>query len=287
MVNKLETVVFQVTTKCPYQCPQCYMERGEKQLPLECAKGVIEVAHSNGAQAIQITGGEPILYDHLLELISHANKHGMYAFVATSGYGASWELYKKLQHFGLTVLCISINNIVEAHNAKSRMTYEESITAIKIAVDCDISCFANVVVSDENIEQLDILGDYLLQLGVQGINLLRPVPSYDRRYVPTISKLTIERMDGIVRNRPGLFFVEKCFGEFWSHKNGTMFICEDVGKNTFFVNADSTFSLCSKKNHIKFNSIEELEKFADCQSIRCSLSVGLELQNKRNATTNG
>ena len=85
MVNNLETVVFQVTTKCPYQCPQCYMERGEEQLPLECAKDVIDIAHSNGAQAIQITGGEPILYDHLLELISYANNYGMYSFMATSG----------------------------------------------------------------------------------------------------------------------------------------------------------------------------------------------------------
>lgn len=273
MVNKLETVVFQVTTKCPYQCPQCYMERGKEQLPLERAKEVIDVAYSNGAQAIQITGGEPILYDHLFELISYANKFGMYSFVATSGYGSSVELYMKLKYCGLTVLCVSINNIVEAYNAKSRMTYEESIAAIKIAVSCGISCFANVVVSDENIEQLDVLGEYLLQLGIQGINLLRPVPSYDRRYVPNITKMTIDRMNRIIKSRPELFFVEKCFGEYWSCKNGTVFICEDVGKNTFFVNADSTFSLCSKKNHIKFNSIEELEKFTDCQSLRCSLLI--------------
>ena len=276
MVNNLETVVFQVTTKCPYQCPQCYMERGEEQLPLECAKDVIDIAHSNGAQAIQITGGEPILYDHLLELISYANNYGMYSFMATSGYGSSWELYKELKYCGLTALCVSINNIVETYNAKSRMTYEESIAAIKIAVSCEIMCFANVVVSDENIDQLDVLADYLLQLGVQGINLLRPVPSFDKRYVPNISRMTIDRMNKIVRNRPELFYVEKCFGEFWNYQNRTTFICEDIGNNTFFVNADSTFSLCSKKNHVRFDSIEELEKFTDCQSLRCSLEIDTE-----------
>lgn len=77
-------------------------------------------------------------------------------------------------------------------NAKSRMTYEESIAAIKIAVDCGICCFANVVVSDENIEQLDLLGDYLSRIGVQGIDLLRPVQSYDGKYVPKISNTTLE-----------------------------------------------------------------------------------------------
>ena len=276
MVNNLETIVFQVTTKCPYQCPQCYMKRGENQLPLECAKDVIDFAHSNGAQAIQITGGEPILYDHLLELISYANNYGMYSFMATSGYGSDRELYKELKNCGLSALCVSINNIDETYNAKSRMTYEESIAAINISVSCDIKCFANVVVSDENIDQLDVLADYLLQLGVQGINLLRPVPSYDKRYVPNISRTTINRMDKMVKNRPELFYVEKCFGEFWNYQNKTMFICKDIGNNTFFVNADSTFSLCSKKTHVRFDSIEELEKFTDCQSLRCSLEIGTE-----------
>lgn len=273
MVNKLETVVFQVTTKCPYQCPQCYMERGETQLPLEFAKEVIEIAHSNGAKAIQITGGEPILYDHLLELIGFASIKGMCSFMATSGYGANHTLYKAFRNRGLTVLCVSINNIVETHNAKSRMTYEESIAAIKIAVDCGICCFANVVVSDENIEQLDLLGDYLSRIGVQGIDLLRPVQSYDGKYVPKISNTTLEILSKVVRNRPNLFYVERCFGEYWSYESGVAFTCNDAGKNTFFVNADCSFSLCSKINQHRFRSIEDMIKYENIQAVRCSVSA--------------
>ena len=273
MVNKLETVVFQVTTKCPYQCPQCYMERGETQLPLECAKEVIDLAHSNGAKAIQITGGEPILYDHLLEMISYAKIKGMFSFVATSGYGASWDLYKELKHSGLTVLCVSINSIIETDNVKSRMTYEESIAAIKIAVDCGICCFANVVVSDENIGQLDLLGDYLSNVGVHGINLLKPVRSYDGKYVPKISNTTLEILSKVVRNRPNLFYVERCFGEYWSYESGSGFTCNDAGKNTFFVNADCSFSLCSKINQHRFKSIEDMIKYANSQAVRCSVSL--------------
>lgn len=273
MVDKLETVVFQVTTKCPYQCPQCYMERGEKQLPLEFAKEVIEFAYSNGAQAIQITGGEPILYDNLLELICYANSKGMYSFAATSGYGATQTLYTSLRNCGLTILCISINNIVEKDNAKSRMAYEESIAAIKTAVDCGICCFANVVISDENIEQIDLLGDFLSGIGVQGINLLRPVRSYDGKYLPSISNSTLERLSKVVKNRPDLFFVERCFVEFWSYESGSGFTCNDAGKKTFFVNADCSFSLCSKINQHRFGSIEDVIKYANSQAVRCSVSL--------------
>ena len=270
MQSELETVVFQVTTRCPYQCPQCYMERGNLQLPLEFAKEVIDIAHSNRAQAIQITGGEPILYDHLLALISYANNYGMYSFMATSGYGSSWEQYKKLKRCGLSVLCVSINNIVEIENSKSRMMYEESISAIKTAVRCGICCFANVVVSDENIGQLDLLGDYLSNIGVQGINLLRPVRSYDGKYMPKISDVTLETLSKIVKNRPDLFFVERCFGEFWSYESGSAFNCKEAGKNTFFVNADCSFSLCSKMNQHRFESIEDMVKYAANQAVRCS-----------------
>lgn len=269
----LETVVFQVTTKCPYQCPQCYMERGNQQLSLEYAKDIIDYAYSNGSRAIQITGGEPALYDHLPELVAYAHSKGMYAFLATSGYGATCEFYTKLKKYGLTVLCVSINNIIEADNAKSRQSYWEGISAIRIAVQCGLCCFANVVVSDENADQLVLLGDYLSQMGVQGINLLRPIPSFDGKYVPRISEKTIKAMSAAVKNRPELFFVEQCYGEFWVHERNTAFTCRDIGKTTFFVNADSTLSLCSKTNYIKWNSLAEMESLTDLDSIRCTASV--------------
>ena len=79
-----ETIVLQVTTKCPYNCPQCYMKRGDHNMPINVAKSIVDEAVHLGAKAIQITGGEPLFYPYVFELIEYASIAGLNSLLATS-----------------------------------------------------------------------------------------------------------------------------------------------------------------------------------------------------------
>ena len=97
MVKSLETLVLQVTTRCPYHCPQCYMQRGQEDLSLDVAKRYIDWACEQGAGAVQITGGEPLVYPDLCDLLAYIREKHMYSLLATSGWDHSWETYSALK----------------------------------------------------------------------------------------------------------------------------------------------------------------------------------------------
>lgn len=261
---ELETIVFQVTTKCPYNCPQCYMKKNVGgDMALSRAQDVIDYALGHGLQAIQITGGEPVVYPHLSELMEYANKKGIYVFLATSGYGHSVEFYRSLKRSGLDVLCISINDIDEGINQLTRDSYGVSLAAIQDAVSAGLCCCANVVVSDDNIENFDVLSDYLRIKGVERVDILRPIKSFDGKYVPTVSDSTVIKINAVVAQDPDFFRVENCFKEYWECVSKKKFICNDAGDSSAFVNADGTFSPCSKLQGYKYSSIDEMLRSID------------------------
>ncbi len=255
---KPETVVLQVTTKCPYDCPQCYMKHGNQDMPIAVANGIIDEAVRLGAKAIQITGGEPLVYPNLFQLIEYASNAGLDSFLATSGYSCSDEAYSRLEQSGLTALCISVNGISEALNRKSRIPFEEAICAIQIAHNYHFLCFLNTVVTDDNVDELSLLGKYAKKYGVSGVNILRPVPSNDGIYVPCFSVNAFKKTADTVSQAQSFYNVERCHKTYWEYITSKRFFCRDIGQKMYFVNVDGSFSPCSKMTKYKYRSLLEM-----------------------------
>lgn len=256
--SNLKTIVLQVTTKCPYNCPQCYMKRGEHDLSIDVAKSIVDEAIHLGAKAFQITGGEPLVYPYIFELIEYASIAGLNSLLATSGYNCSDKTYSRLSSAGLTALCISVNGISEIVNRKSRASFEEALYAIKIAQDYDFLRFLNVVITDDNIDELTILGEHAKKQGVSGVNILRPVSSYDKTYKPCLSTNTLKKLEEIISKSPTFFSAESCHREYWEYVTANNFSCRDIGQTTYFINVDGTVSPCSKMTKYKYHSLSEM-----------------------------
>ena len=255
----IETLVFQVSTRCPYNCPQCYMQKNcSEDLPLTTAVEAVDLALERGLKAIQITGGEPMLYPDLHGLIRYAHEKGLYVFLATSGYDHSFERYQSLKRSGLDILCISINDIDEYVNKLSRDAYAVSLSAIRDAIQAGLICLVNVVLSDDNIENLDLFAEYLRKKGIDGIEILRPVRSFDGKYIPSVSESTILKLDGIISRDPNFFRVENCFKEYWEYSLQKDFVCRDAGVSSAFINADGSVSPCSKLQQYRYTSIADM-----------------------------
>lgn len=255
-----ETIVFQVTTKCPLNCPQCYMKKGEQDLDAKIGEQFISTLANNGGCAVQFTGGEPMVYHELSTLINSATKNNLYSAVATSGLGCSIERLEQLIQCGLDLLCVSINDIDENQNAVTRESYDVSLSAIRTAVEVGLSCCANVVVTDQNIDNIEVLSQYLLNIGVEAILFLRPVKSFDGKYVPSVSVSTIQKLNSLVKTNSDRLIVENCFKEYWEYTTKKTFECLDAGQKAIFVNADGTLSPCSQLQKYRYNSIDEMMK---------------------------
>lgn len=222
------------------------------------AKNVIDESVVLGAKAVQITGGEPLSYPHIFEVIEYASISGLNSFLATSGFNCSDATYSRLSSAGLTALCISVNGISEAVNHKSRDSFEESLYAIKVSRSYDFLRFLNVVVTDDNIDELKMLSEYAKKHGVSGVNILRPVSSYDGSYNPCLSEGTLGKLAETICKSPTFFNVENCYREYWEYVSANKFFCRDVGKTTYFFNVDGTVSPCSKMTKYKYHSLSEM-----------------------------
>jgi MoaA/NifB/PqqE/SkfB family radical SAM enzyme len=82
-----QRLVFIVTSRCNFTCKHCLRDlKNTEDLPLEIAQKVLEEAKKFNFKNIALTGGEPLLYPHLKELIHAATKLNYGFSVITNGF---------------------------------------------------------------------------------------------------------------------------------------------------------------------------------------------------------
>ena len=222
------------------------------------AERQIDCARNMGAIAVQLTGGEPMVYPYLQQVIAAASARGMYSVFATSGTGHSPKAYRALAGVGLSAICLSLNDILEEEQAETRDHFALSFAALRDAAEAGVPAFINTVVTDANIERLELLWMQASRAGAVGMNLLRPRPSFDGAYQPRLALETVVRLQQLVERNHPHWRVENCFAEYWSTANGHPFRCADVGRTTAMINADATVSPCAGLMEFRYATVEEM-----------------------------
>ena len=71
---------------------------------------------SNGRSKLQISGGEPLLYEAIFELLEYAVKHNMLPGICTNGTLVTEDIARKLMRLGLSNINISLNGTEPIHD---------------------------------------------------------------------------------------------------------------------------------------------------------------------------
>ncbi|MFH1537902.1 MAG: radical SAM/SPASM domain-containing protein [bacterium] len=118
---KPRNIVLKLSTRCNAHCKFCYAQNenklGNPELTLEEWKEVIDQSRELGCYTVTLSGGEPMIYPHLVELVRYVRKKRMIPFTTTNGLAASRELLKELDSAGLCALNFSIHGPREYHDA--------------------------------------------------------------------------------------------------------------------------------------------------------------------------
>lgn len=80
----IENVDWQITSRCNRSCGYCYGPSKGDDLPLENLKMIVDILISQGVRQIGITGGEPLLYPKIEELIGYIKSHGISIYLSTN-----------------------------------------------------------------------------------------------------------------------------------------------------------------------------------------------------------
>ena len=170
------------TYKCQCRCVHCYAaghETDGAELDTSEAKSVIDQAKQLGVVLINLTGGEPLLREDIVELVRHAHDAGLLTRLNTNGMLLDRKRVSKLKKAGLTQCCVSVDDAdPETHDRLRGVpgTYAKAIAGIRNAREFGLSCRIMTYASKGNLASgLEKTIELGRQLGVQSVYIFFPV----------------------------------------------------------------------------------------------------------------
>ncbi|MCS3923813.1 radical SAM/SPASM domain-containing protein [Methanosalsum natronophilum] len=241
-----EQVTISITEDCPNSCVHCALPdtKNKKSLTPDMIIDVINQVIKMGTTLIIFDGGEPLVYDGLESLISHVDHNRAIPTIFTSGTGLNKDKALKLKNAGLYAVNVSLDSAQPAKHDQMRGrdgVYEEAISAINNSLDAGLLVNIYVVLSSNNIDELDDFYDLADSMGVHELSFYEIVPTgrWEDRMDSILSDKDHDKLDEFLervrwKEGPRVFSIPHamkstgCFaGRKWIHvtPEGEVFPC--------------------------------------------------------------
>ena len=160
---------FELTDKCNMYCNYCYrnaifleesknLEKDLTERPFDEIKTALDNAYKNGVRIIEITGGEPMMSKHFLDIIELLSSYGVLVAVETNGTCITDEIADRIAEAGNVILSISL----DAHNEELNYqichlqgAFERTLNGLKLLKDRNVIFRVTSVACVENIDSLE------------------------------------------------------------------------------------------------------------------------------------
>ena len=283
------SVNISVTERCPLKCPICFHEYGKYyEMEPQTVCGYIDELALLGTKQVQFSGGEPLVYPYLVEIIAYAQKKGIRNVISTSGVGMTVEYVKRLEEVGLDCCNVSLNGSNAEIHKLTREGFQCSKKALEILSLSGLTVAINWVAYHENIEDLPQLISLAKSFNVKYISVLSMKKNNVGMVCNPINKTDFDNLVQYCREFKGYLIVESCFHELGTALKGGRFLGEGCRAGTFYmaINAKGDFMPCphliqtgGKYFSIKeyWNEDRELERYRENKT--CSLDYRI-LENE-------
>ena len=160
--------------QCNLQCLHCYSSSGPKVkdfLPVDILEAVITEASQEGYSVASFSGGEPLLYDGLIQLMDHAHARGMTTAMVTNGILLTENRLAELKG-SLYILAISLDGSPETHNLMRNQAkaFERMASRLAALRESEIPFGFVFTVTKKSIQDFDWVLKFALD---QGASLLQ------------------------------------------------------------------------------------------------------------------
>jgi radical SAM protein with 4Fe4S-binding SPASM domain len=183
----LTEVKIELTQRCPLACVHCSTSSHRKQsscLPVETVVRVLNEASELGARKVVFTGGEPLVYEHLGEVIRTASRLGIQPTLYTTGIldnqltPITNKEADELVGRGIARFIFSVYSAkASVHDKITRYgTFAATSCAIDAAVQTRIPVEIHFVAMKQNFRDLSDVVRLAGRVGVCRVSVLRFVP---------------------------------------------------------------------------------------------------------------
>ena len=181
------TAILELTFTCPCSCDCCssslFQEQYKNsQMPLEVARTRLSEIIALGIPMVHLSGGEPLCYANLLEVVDICKRHNLLTFLETSAFLMTLSRVQQLKAAGLSCVNISIDSAdPEIHDSLRNVlgSFEKAIQSLKWCVSEKLPCMISTYATHQNIENGDLVSMISLakDIGCQGIRIIGSQPS--------------------------------------------------------------------------------------------------------------
>ncbi|NLB51694.1 MAG: radical SAM protein [Syntrophomonadaceae bacterium] len=252
-----EIMNIELTTRCPLRCSQCYcdLHRG-KDIKKEVALEYIAQAAHLKIPFINLSGGETLVYPHLMELLELINEKGLSSAIAISGWGFDLAMLAKLKAAGVDKIYVSLNGSTPEINAQSRDGYELAINALQLLqADQQVNYHINWVARNDNVSDFPNMVSLGQKFGVKSIVILESKPDASYVMQASLSQENFLKLANYLKKHDQQEInieVEPCFSPlrsyinnyyFWNRNTGVNKGC-GAGRNGMAVDVDGNLIPC-------------------------------------------
>lgn len=290
MVKK-NVVFFCVTNFCNAKCRSCSFWMTEnptfpKREDLEKTIDVLKDKLDCGF--LQITGGEPLTYPYVFDLINIANKKGMITQLMTNGSLLTKDKITKLDNAGIKMVAISVDHFDEEFVSGYRgipnllPKIRETLRDLK---KTSIISEAGITITRYNMNELEKIADYAIDIGFDEIYFCLPVKNTNSSYKLgnegyNVMEITDEEMALIIKR---LIKLKKKLGYKISHRitflKGMLnyYECKKQkypckgGERIFYLDNDLMLYQCMMKDTQIGNIFGDIKPFKKVNCYQCSI----------------
>ena len=197
----LDTVYIEITKSCNLRCIHCYDDaqfgNSSNHLTNSELTDIIDKCDELGVIDFVITGGEPLMYDGILDILNYIKKRRMDFSLFTNGTLLQEETVKELSKLNPEYVAVSVDSLNEDVYKKIRGggSLKKVLGNIKLMIKEGINVRINSTIFkgiNDGEEEINFLINSLKQMGV-GLIAIGDVMDYGRADITYIPDLDINK----------------------------------------------------------------------------------------------
>lgn len=190
---------FQYNYACNFRCEHCSVKRFQgkqagRKFTLDDVRSLSRQADEMGLANIVITGGEPLIFPDLDELVAAIDPQKFYITSDTNGWLLDAEKAKHLKSIGVDKIQLSLDSLDAAEHDAFRHrpgSHERAVRAIDAALDAGLSIILSTVVTHQRIRSQEFI-DYLEFAKKKGVGTFvtyaKPVGAWEGNFDSLVNK---------------------------------------------------------------------------------------------------
>jgi len=290
----LNELKIEVTRKCLFNCIHCSSHGGPgstDELEFRRVEKLIDESSKLGVPKVVFSGGEPLVWQGILDVISHASELGIDTCIYTTGRHSiedyENDFSKELKRTKLNRAIFSVYGRERAYEKITRIagSYQKTISTIKDYQDSGIKIELHFVPMMINFRELPYVVNLAKDLCINKLSILRFVPHGRGALLKNAMNLSgpeyLELRDEIRKSRQTTSSVEIRLGSPFNFLLLEKDVFCNAGINTLIITPDGLAYPCdafknyklSDNDSIFFKSLEDIWNNSQlCQMTREYLS---------------